>query len=204
MRILLKSRSKNIFLVYINNEIWGTLPGRVLRFFSILPDQENILDDEKKNELTAEIEKYNWDKLLHFLAYRERSVWECKNFLKQQFLPSSIVKNLMTKAIEKNYVNDERFTEIYVQDLIIKKRNKKQIRVKLMEKHIPENIINSAISKHFDEQTEAEILSANFQKARQRYDSLPAEKRKEKILNYLTAKGFSYSEIKQTMEKVGY
>ncbi len=204
MKIKLKNKTKTVFTVYIENEIWGTLPGRVLRFFSIFPDRENILPDEKKNELIQEIEKYHWNKLLNFLTYRERSVWECRNYLQQQQLSSPSIEKLLKKAMEKNFVNDKRFAEMYVQDLISKDRNEKQIRSKLMEKHIPQNLLETVISEQITSEQKSDILDANYKKAVSRFSCLPEEKRKEKILNYLTRKGFSYWEIKQEMEEEGY
>jgi len=114
MKINLQNKTKTIFIVSIDDEIWGILPARILRFFSIYPGQENHLPDENKTKLIREIENFNWEKLLNFLAYRERSLWECKNFLKQQLLSSSLIEELLKKAIELNFVNDERFAQIYV------------------------------------------------------------------------------------------
>ena len=203
MKVKTKNKTKTIFIVSIDEEIWGTLPGRVLRFFSVLPDRENDIPDIKKTEIINEIEKYNWDKLLNFLAYRERSIWECKNFLKQQFLPSNVIEKLVKKAVENNFVNDERFAEMYVQDLIAKNKNENQIRSKLISKHISENVIEKNISEKLSSNNKKEILSANFKKAINRFYNLPTEKRKEKILNYLTRKGFSYWDVKQKMDEEG-
>jgi regulatory protein len=204
MKIQLKNKTKTIFFVSIDNENWGTLPGKVLRFFSVYPGQECIFPDERKQELISEIEKYNWDRLLNFLAYRERSMWECYNFLKLQSLPSNLADKLIIKAKELNFVNDERFAEMYVQDLIAKNKNETQIRSKLIEKHVPEQIITSILSRELSQQNKQEILNANFQKAINRFSSFPAEQRKEKILNFLTRKGFSYWQVKEKMDKEGY
>ncbi|MCF7792899.1 MAG: RecX family transcriptional regulator [Candidatus Cloacimonetes bacterium] len=204
MKVRTKNKTKTIFIVSIDEEIWGTLPARVLRFFSILPDRENDIPDIKKADIINEIEIFNWDKLLNFLAYRERSIWECKNFLKQQFLPSQLIEKLLKKAVEKNFVNDERFAEMYVQDLTSKNKNERQIRSKLIAKHIPENVAEKVISENFSVKNKEQVLSVNYQKAVSKFYSLPTQKRKEKILNYLTRKGFSYWDVKQKMDEEGY
>ena len=204
MKIQLKNRSKNIFIVYIDNEIRGTLPGRVLRFFSLLPEMENDLPAERKEELLAEIDKFNWNKLLNFLSYRERSEWECRCFLKDNFLPLPLIEKLVDKAVSSNLIDDVRFAEIYVQDLLAKKKSKNQIKAKLIEKHLSESLIAEVLERYCTEQQKEEILLVNFDKAAGRFSSLPAEIRKEKILNYLVRKGFSYGEIKQKMDEEGY
>lgn len=201
MKINLQNKTKTIFIVSIDDEIWGILPGRILRFFSIFPGQENHLPEENKAKLIGEIEKFNWEKLLNFLAYRERSVWECKNFLEQQFLATSLIEKLVNKARELRFVDDDRFARMYVRDLIAKSKNQKQIRSKLFEKHVPEKIVDSAISQNFSLQNKQQILKDNFTKAFRRFSDLPADTKKDKILNYLTRKGFSYGEVKELMEK---
>ena len=193
--------TKTVFIISINNEIWGILPAKILRFFSLHPDIENDLPESEMDRIIQEIEKYSWDKFLNFIFYRERSVWEGSNFLKQLPLHTNLIEKLIQKVIQSNYLNDERFAGMYVEDLIAKNRSKRQIRSKLIEKHINENIIENVLSEHFTKQQNEQILKANFHKAINRFYHLPAKKRKEKILNYLTRKGFSYWEVKEKLDE---
>ena len=203
MKIQLKSRSKTVFSVSIDNETWGILPSRILQFFSLHPENENELSQDRLNDLIDEIEKYSWDKLLNFLTYRERSVWECSDYLKQLPLHFSLSDKLIQKAKQSSLLDDERFAEMYVLDLIAKNRSGMQIRSKLIEKHISEDIIEKVFSEHFSGKQSEQILSANFRKAINRFHNLPFESRKEKILNYLTRKGFSYLEVKEKLDEEG-
>ncbi|HPR17391.1 MAG TPA: regulatory protein RecX [Candidatus Cloacimonadota bacterium] len=204
MKINLKSKTKKIFFVYIDDQLWGTLPEGVLHFFSISVVAESLLPDARKAELIAEIEKYNWQKLLDFIAYRERSVWECQYFLHGQSLPSQLAEKLITTARKNNYVNDRRFAEMYVQDLLEKQKSRIQIKAKLLEKHIASELAEEVLSEFMTEDRKAELLDANYQKAVNRFSQIPPEKRREKILNYLSGKGFSVSDVLDKMRKEGY
>ena len=201
MKIRIKSKTKTIFIVYTDSENWGILPLRILQIFSIYPGKETTLENEHLKELLLEIEKFAWDKLLNFLTYRERSRWEAKNYLKQLPLKNSICEKLVTKAVTKDFINDCRFTELYIEDLIEKDKNEKDIKQKLFEKHIPEVMINSMLSELFTPQKKEEVLIKNIEKALARFVQYKGRERREKILNYLSRKGFSYGEVKEKLEE---
>jgi regulatory protein len=201
MKIKLKNKSQSIYIIEIDGEIWGTLPGNVLRFFSLHPELENEFPAEKINELISEIEKFNWDKLLNFLTYRERSVWECRQFLKNNFLNHFLTEKLMEKAIDMKLVDDARFADLYVQDLLAKSRSRSEIRTSLVTKHLSEMLITEVLDKYITPEQMEEILHDNFLKAARRFGHLPCEKRREKILNYLIRKGFRYHEIIEEFKK---
>jgi regulatory protein len=201
MKIRIKSKTKTIFIVYTDSENRGILPLRILQIFSIYPGKETTLTNEQLKELLLEIEKFAWDKLLNFLTYRERSCWEAKNYLKQLPLKNSICEKLVTKAVTKDFINDHRFTELYIEDLIEKDKNEKEIKQKLFEKHIPEVMINSILSELFTPQKKEEVLIKNIEKALARFVHYKGRERREKILNYMSRKGFSYGEVKEKLEK---
>ena len=201
MKIRIKSKTKTIFIVYTDSEIWGILPLRILQIFSIYPEKETTITNKQLKELLLEIEKYAWDKLLNFLTYRERSCWEAKNYLKQLPLINRICKKLVTKAVAKNFISDYRFAELYIEDLIEKGKNEKEIKQKLFEKHIPEVMINSMLSELFTPQKKEEVLIKNIEKALARFIQYKGRERREKILNYMSRKGFSYGEVKEKLEE---
>ncbi|MBC8415613.1 MAG: RecX family transcriptional regulator [Candidatus Cloacimonetes bacterium] len=201
MKIRIKSKTKTIFIVYADSEIWGILPLKILQIFSIYPGKETIISKEQAKELLLEIEKFAWDKLLNFLTYRERSCGEEKSYLKQLPLKNSIYEKLVTKAISADFINDRRFTEFYIEDLIEKSKNEKEIKQKLFEKHIPEVMIKSMLLELFTPQKKEEVLIKNIEKALARFIRYKGRERKEKILNYLSRKGFSYGEVKEKLEE---
>jgi len=201
MKIRIKSKTKTIFIVYADNEIWGILSYKILQNFSIYPERETIITKEQSKELLLEIDKFAWDKLLNFLTFRERSCWEAKSYLKQLPLKNIICEKLVTKAISADFINDRRFAELYIEDLIEKSKNEKEIKQKLFEKHIPEVMIKSMLSLLFTPQKKEEILIKNIEKALARFVQYKGRERREKILNYLSRKGFSYGEVKEKLEE---
>ena len=200
-KIQLKNKSKAVFTVLIEDEIWGILPYKVLRFFSLKPDSFEI-DDIQTEKLKEEIEIYVWDKLLNYISYRERSTWECRNYLRLLPVPAEMMVRLNNKAHDLNFVNDERFAEIYVQDLIRKGKSRREISNKLFEKKIPGHLIEQKLQECFTMETKEEIIDQNVLKALRKYSRFSGKERKEKCFNYLSRRGFAYSEVNEKINEL--
>jgi len=202
MKFRIKNKSKKIFIVYSEDIAWGILPEKILHFFSLDIEKEVELSKNKSNELRKQITIYAWDKLLNFLSYRERSIWECKLFLSQLPLDPEISAKLVKEAVSKNFVNDERFAELFVESLISKGKNPVEVKTKLFEKHIQEKIINRVFSEKYSIEIKEKILTENVQKVLFRFSKLSDKEKIEKCLNYLIRRGFSYYDVKEKINEL--
>ncbi len=200
MKLKTIKRTKTTSIVLANDEYWGILPDRILHFYCKRQLECFELSDEEAAKLLEKIEKLSWNKLLDYLAYRERSYGECEEFLsKKIFLKEELRPKLLEKATSLNFINDIRFAEMLTDDLIRNSKSKVEIKKKLYAKKINENTISMILQKKFDSQTANEILEVNLKKAKNRFSGLKKNERNEKILNYLTRKGFTYWEVKEKL-----
>ncbi|RLC49212.1 MAG: hypothetical protein DRZ79_06365 [Candidatus Cloacimonadota bacterium] len=202
MKCRIKNKSKTIFIIIIDNEIRGILSEKILRFFSLEIGKETEITKEEFHKLNKEIENFAREKLLNYLSYRERSLGECRNYLKNLPLHPDSVKKLLKEAIENNYINDARFAEMLVLSLLEKGKSKNEIKNKLFEKRIDEQIIDKTLAKLYSAQKNDEILEKNVKKAWTKFSRFPKNQRIEKCLNYLARRGFSYSETKEKINKI--
>ncbi|MDP8202051.1 MAG: RecX family transcriptional regulator [Candidatus Tenebribacter burtonii] len=200
MKLKTIKRTKTTSIVLANDEYWGILPDKILHFYCKGQLEYFELSDQEAEKFLEEIKKQSWNKLLNYLAYRERSYGECSEFLsKKIFLRKELQSVLLEKAVSLNFINDSRFAEMLTEDLIRNFKSKIEIKNKLYAKKINENIISNVIQKKFNSKTENEILEKNIMKAKSRFSNLKKYKRDEKILNYLTRKGFTYWEVKEKL-----
>lgn len=200
MKLKTIKRTKTTSIVLANEEYWGILPDKILHFYCKGQLEHFELSDEVAAKLLDEINKRSWNKLLDYLAYRERSYGECDEFLsKKIFLKKELQPALLRKAVSLNFINDIRFAEMLTEDLIRNSKSRVEIKNKLYAKKINENIISKILQKKFDSQTASQILDINYKKAKRRFSNLKKNKRDEKILNYLTRKGFTYWEVKEKL-----
>ena len=200
MKVKTIKRTKTTSIVLANNEYWGILPDKILHFYCKDQVEYFELSDEEAAKLLEEINKQSWNKLLDYLAYRERSLGECKEFLsKKIFLKKELQPALLEKAVSLNFINDNRFAEMLTDDLIRNSKSRVEIKNKLYSKKINENIISSILQKKFDSKVAEEILEVNISKAKRRFPNLKKNEQNEKILNYLTRRGFAYWEVKEKL-----
>ena len=200
MKLKTIKRTKTTSIVLAYDEYWGILPDKILHFYCKGQLDYFELNDEETVKLLEEINKRSWNKLLDYLAYRERSFGECSEFLsKKIFLKKELQPTLLEKAVSLNFINDARFAEMLTEDLIRNSKSRVEIKNKLYAKRINENIISNILQKKFDSKIADEVLEANLNKAKRRFSNLKENERNEKILNYLTRKGFTYWEVKEKL-----
>jgi len=200
MKLKTIKRTKTTSIVLANDEYWGILPDKILHFYCKDQLEYFELSDEDTAKLLEEINKQSWNKLLDYLAYRERSFGECSEFLsKKIFLKKELQPALLEKAISLNFINDNRFAEMLTNDLIRNSKSRVEIKNKLYSKKINENIVSSILQKKFDSKIANKILEENINKAKRRFSNLKKNEQNDKILNYLTRKGFAYWEVKEKL-----
>ena len=84
MKLKTIKRTKTTSIVLANDEYWGILPDKILHFYCKGQLEYFKLSDEAAAKLLEEIKKQSWNKLLDYLAYRERSFGECSEFLSKK------------------------------------------------------------------------------------------------------------------------
>ena len=107
----------------------------------------------------------------------------------------SAIEKILTRLIEKGYINDERFAEHYIEYRHQKKGiSIKKLRLELAQKGISPNIIDQAFAViPRDERTEIQKIIAK----KSRHYNAP-----EKLIQYLVRQGFSYELAKTAVHEM--
>ena len=146
-----------------------------------------------------------FQKMLQYCGYQERSHFEAREKLYGFGLNKSDVEELLSRLIEEDYLNEERYAILFVGG---KFRMKKWGRIKIIhelkQKRVGSNNIKKAI-KEIDEDIYNKTL---YQLALAKWKSLKAEQylnRLAKTTNFLLQKGYEQElisvSIKQIREK---
>ena len=187
-----KLNTKTYFIVEIDNEDWGILDRRTLQSFFLIDEKINFVDEKQEKEIIFAIKKFCWGKLLDFIARRERSVWECEQYLKRNFLHSSLSHELIENAKQKNYLNEIRFCEMYIQSLMRIGKSKIEIKHKLFTRGISDSLLTDFLDKFFTQDKEIEIIKVNIEKAKKKYQKYDSNIARNKIISFMIRKGFQY------------
>lgn len=142
---------------------------------------------------------------LRYLSYRPRSKKEVLDYLKEKqkkalSLTDTDIENILIKLQEYNFLNDEDFAKFWIEQR--SKYKGKPIRVieyELKQKGISQDLINSSLFEKDKKETDLENAKKLATKKMDFYRSLPLDKRREKVVNYLLRKGFSYDVVKKAI-----
>lgn len=136
-------------------------------------------------------------KAIDLLSRREHSTFELTNKLRLRDFSKSEIEATLPLLKEKNYLNDRRFTEMFIITRLRKKPEGKIIIIKrLQQKGIPyslaDEIYDSVVSSDF----EKEVIQRAYEKLSKKFGD-----NREKLINSMLKLGFSYSSIKEILEE---
>jgi regulatory protein len=133
-------------------------------------------------------------KIKHFCGYQERCHSEVKEKLYSFGLWKKDVEAIISQLIEENYLNEERFAQLFAGGKFrMKQWGRVKIKYELKQKYISEYCIKKGLQE-IDEDDYKKTLQ---KLAAAKWKSLKAEKnifiKKNKTMNYLLQKGYEAS-----------
>ena len=187
---------KDKYSVYVDNEFCCFLTSEtvVKSGFKIgqFVDQNQIENAQFENEkITA------FNRAIKYLS-AIKSEKQVKDYLYTKGYSRKVVDFVLLKLKEYNYINDENFAKIYIQNYQIKK-GKKLLEFELQTKGISREII-STLLEDFDDNLECmRALAEKFLKNKPR-----DKKTAIKLSNHLFSKGYAYEKINKILKEFIY
>ncbi len=168
-------------------------------FFSTLSIKQNqeVSADElnKISDLICERRAYNY--ALSLLSRRDHTAKELKAKLSQKGFQRYCEK-VVEKLISQDFVNDERFAEHFVRELVnLKGYGKRRVEQELFRKGVEKEIISNVLDEtEFEDEKLLGIIERKYLR------HLDTEKGVRKTVNSLIRLGYSYSEIRDAIKTV--
>lgn len=159
--------------------------------------------DEKKTEELKRFDEFNFGKKVaySYLAYKQRSIKELKNKLKLKKISEEAVEKIIALLIEQKYLDDTAYAKNYLLDKLARKpAGKRLLKLKLMEKGIDKETVESIVSDNYSESTEEELAVRLIKKYRQRLKGKDETEVRNKCYRYLASKGYDYDIISRVMK----
>ncbi len=149
----------------------------------------------------SENENKAYEYAMFLLNIRLRTEGELRGKMGEKGYKGEVIDAVMGRLKDAHYVNDQRFAEVYLENL---KKYKSWgyfgLKKKLMEKRLPMPLIESVLSENLSEEEELEVAKRFLKKQ----NSLPLRGRdkggvsredKSRLARKLAAKGFSGSVV---------
>lgn len=137
------------------------------------------------------------DYSLYLLSKRDYGVKELERKLVLKGYDSIEIKELLEYYLNIGYLNDKKLIDRLISYQITNDKSKKQIEVYLLAKGFNNSDVKTSLNVIEFEEIEKNILEKHVN----RYLNTSKPIQKEKIINRLLNKGFSYHNIKKIIDK---
>lgn len=131
---------------------------------------------------------------LRYVAIRPRSEWEIDFYLKRKEVDKDTAEEVIRRLRKISMLSDLDFARSWIANRRqLKSTSKRRLRLELMQKRVPTDIIDEALAE--DQTDERQALRDLIEKKRRRYPD------DQKLMQYLARQGFSYDDIKSALKE---
>ena len=142
-----------------------------------------------------------FEKAKYYCAYQERSHAEVKKKLYGFGLYKDEVELLMSKLIDENYLNEERFALAFAGGRFrIKQWGKTRIRFELKQRQVSDYNIKKALAAIPEEDYEKALQKLASEKLTTLKNEQNIFTKKSKLQNYLISKGYEFNLIAEILK----
>tara|TARA_B100001996_G_C18426104_1_gene502642 strand:+ start:95 stop:562 length:468 start_codon:yes stop_codon:yes gene_type:complete len=149
----------------------------------------------------TEDEKIIIEKIQSYCLYQDRCIKEVKNKLYSFKVSSQLVENIVEYLIDNDYLNEERYTKMFIQGkLRIKKWGRIKLKYELRSKGIDIKIINEHINQ-INEEDYIEYFN-EFSTNKIKFLKGSNNQKKRSFINYFTYRGWENNLIYEKLKDV--
>jgi regulatory protein len=153
--------------------------------------------------MDSDTKKSCYGKALQILARRDHSCSELRKKLNSRGFEEPVIETVIRECRRLNYLNDTRFTELYVNQLQRKGFGINGIKHKLYAKGIPEKVFQDKLAPHGTDNAQRELCRRVLaKKIKPIAGESPSESQAPKLYRYLLNRGFPSHIIRQTINEM--
>jgi regulatory protein len=189
-----QKRNPDRLNVYLDNEFAFGISKFVAAWLSV----GQTISEEKLKELSNLDEREKaYQTALSYIGYKDRTKFEVTTRLEKGDFPPEIIQRTISDLEEKEYINDLRFAQQWVEIRSeTKPRGRYLLKLELKKKGIEDSVITDALTNIPDE----EDLAREFgEKYMRKLSEVNREVFVKKMTGALMRKGFSYSVTKEVV-----
>ena len=188
-------RNKDRVSVYLDGEYaFGltAVEAARLRKGQVLSDAE-IAALKKQDE-----QNRAFDRAVRFLSYRPRSRMEVERYLRDKGMTDETIAHVVARLEQMNYLDDEAFARFWVENREqFRPRSRRALRYELRQKGVDPRIIARVLSEVDEEESAWHVIERRLP----RWAGLERDELRQKIIGYLSRRGFDYELIVSIFER---
>jgi len=160
------------------------------------------LTETKINEIREKDEIGFGNKVaIKFLNYKSRSEKEVRRKLKEKKLSAVSIDKIISRLKEFKFLDDEQYAKMFVESkLIHNPKGRRALSIKLAEKGIPKDTVQSTIEENYSEETEIKKAQEVLKKYQKKSHKGSPQEIKQKCFRHLLSKGFDFDIVKKVLK----
>ena len=181
------------YSIYVDGKYAFSLSESGLISGGLASGQELDAAELKRLKKAAGLDKAYYNSL-RYVAMRPRSEWEMQMYLKRKDADQATADEVIRRLRDLNMLSDLDFARSWIANRrLLKSTSKRRLRLELMQKHVPNDLIDEALDE--DATDERQALRELVEKKRRRYPD------RLKFMRYLASQGFNYDDIKSVIDE---
>ncbi len=196
----LKELEKSKLKVYLDGEVAFILYNSDLKSIALRVGEE-LSTATYEEIINQTIYPRAIQKALAILKFKDRTEQEIQRKLKEVDYPEEVIVRVIGYMKEYGYLNDERFTSLYVKS---RKSTKSKLFIKseLLQKGLDKCVIDEVLETEYSEELEEDAERLAIRKAINKKTKTPqllTFEEKQKLIASLFRKGFDINKIKKEL-----
>ena len=140
-----------------------------------------------------------YDYCIYLLSRQDYSEFKLRQKLRQRQTETEEINQTITKLKEKNFLNEERYKQLFIKKWILRGEGKQKIRLRAEQEKL--TISESDFDHYSPEKNIEKLIIKKTKNLNSSMDKEESFKQKSKLLRYLVSKGHSYQEAKKMVDQ---
>ncbi len=196
------SKSKEVFEVVFEDETKLLLNYNIFEKYKVSVDMYFSEDEILEMKYFSDIEMAK-SRAINYISGKLKTKYEVRLKLKENGFAEDVIDEVLDILEKEEYLNDKVYCEIFIEDK--KKLNgygKNKIKSLLIQKGISKNIFEDFLNGfEYDEEFD-NALKMGIKKLELLSNEEDNFKKKQKIINYLTYRGFGFDVINDVLKEI--
>lgn len=196
------SKSKEVFEVVFEDETKLLLNYNIFEKYKVSVDMDFSEDEILEIKYFSDIERAK-SRAINYISGKLKTKYEVRLKLKENGFAEDVIDEVLDILEKEEYLNDKVYCEIFIEDK--KKLNgygKNKIKSLLIQKGISKNIFEDFLNEfEYDEEFD-NALKMGIKKLELLSNEEDNFKKKQKIINYLTYRGFGFDVINDVLKEI--
>lgn len=196
------SKSKEVFEVIFEDETKLLLNYNIFEKYKVSVDMAFSEEEILEMKYFSDIERAK-TRAINYISGKLKTKYEVRLKLKENDFAEDIIDEVLDILENEEYLNDRVYCEIFIEDK--KKLNgygKNKIKTLLIQKGVSKNIFEDFLDEfEYDEEFD-NALKMGIKKLNLLSNEEDNFKKKQKIINYLTYRGFGFDVINDVLKEI--